>query len=94
MNQVHILTIAREFEDSCPETQITVYGDMECALNAYSLSVDEARVEAEDYEFAHEDSEICTDSYRYFRIEDLHSCDRITIEVETKEVIESVSDDI
>ena len=94
MNEVYILTILKEVTDMRPEVQTAVYRDMSSALMGYNVSVDEARAEAEDYEFPHEESEICTDSYRYFRIEDLHSNDAITIEVQTKEVIGEEPDDL
>lgn len=93
MNEVYILTIIKELSEEHPEWQVSVFHNMESALKAYEIAVDVARTEAEDYEFAHEDSEIATDTYRYFRIVDLHSVEAITIEVQTKEIIGEVSDD-
>lgn len=87
MNEVYILMITKETTDQHPEAQAFAYGDMDSALNAYSVAVDEARTESEDYEFAHEDSEIVTDTYRYFRIEDLNSNDAITIVLQAQELI-------
>ena len=94
MNEVYILIITKEMTDIRAEVQVSVYQDMECASKAYSVAVDEARAEAEEYSFPHEDSELYTDSYRYFRIEDLHGCDSITIEVHEKEIIGDDSEDI
>jgi hypothetical protein len=87
MNEVYILTIIKELPEEHPEWQVSVFCNMESALRAYSISVDQARTEAEDYEFAHEDSELATDTYRYFRIYDLHGVETITIEVTSKEII-------
>lgn len=94
MNEVYILTIVKEIEDAHPEVRVEAYGNMETALNAYSVAVDYAREEAFDYEFPHEDSEIATETYRFFRIKDLHSIDAITITVESKEIIGEEPDDI
>ena len=94
MNEVYILIITKEIQDSRPEVQVSAYRNMESALTAYGVSVDEARAEAEEYEMPHEDSEIATDTYRYFRIEDLYSNDAIAIEIQTKEIIGEEPDDI
>lgn len=94
MNEVYILSIIKEASEAHPEVQISVYRNIESALKGYSVAVDDARAEAEDYEFPHEDSELATDTYRYFRIEDLHSVDAITIEVQTKDIIGEEPDDI
>lgn len=94
MNEVYILIITKEITDMRPEVRVAVYRNMESALNAYSVSVDEARAEAEDYELPHEDSEIATDTYRYFRIEDLYSNDAITIEIQARDIIGEEPDDI
>lgn len=94
MNEVYILFRTQEIPDERPEVHISVYGNMQSALNAYSVAVDEAREDAEDYEFPHEDTEIATDTYRYFRIEDLYSKDAITIGVEVREIIGEEPDDI
>lgn len=94
MNEVYILIITKEIQDMRPEVQVAAYGDIESALSAYSVAVDEAREEAENYELPHEDSEIATDTYRYFRIEDLYSNDAVTVEVYTREIIGGETDDI
>lgn len=94
MNNAYILIITKEITDMRPEVQVSVYRNMESALSAYGVAVDEARAEAEErFEFPHEDSEISTDSYRYFRIEDLNDNEAITIEVQTKEIIGEEPDD-
>ena len=94
MNEVCILIIMKEAEYKRPEVSVSAYRSMDDALRAYNVAVDEARAEAEDYEFAHEDIEISTDTYRYFRIEDLHRNDVITIEIETMDIIGEEPDDI
>lgn len=95
MNEVYILTIVKEIEHDHPEIQTSVHSNMESALRAYDIAVDEARGESlEHYGMPHEDNEIATDSYRYFRIEDMLGVEVITIEVQTKEIIGGDSDDI
>lgn len=97
MNEVHILIITntKETTEDRPEVTVSVYRDMERAITAYNFAVEEARSEAEErYEWAHEDSEICTDSYRYFRIEEMYNYESITIEIQTKEIIGDDSDDL
>lgn len=96
MNEVYILIITKEITDIRPEVQIAAYRNIESVLSAYSVAVDEARAEIDEsagYGLSHEDSEIATDTYRYFRIEDLYSNDAITIEVQTKEIIGEEPDD-
>lgn len=94
MNEVYILTIITEEDEQHPEVRISAYQTMERALQAYGYEVDKAREEAENYAFSHEDSEIATDTYRFYRVEDLHSCNCITIELEPKEIIGDDTEDI
>jgi hypothetical protein len=56
---------------------------------AYEKAMDEAQTEAENYESANEDDEIATYTpYRWWSIYDEDgSYDRITIELDAKEVI-------
>lgn len=94
MNEVYILIIVNEVPEDNPEVLVSAYQDMERALKAYSVSVDEARAEAEEYGCSNECKEICTESYRWYRIEDMLGSNAITIILEAKEIIESESDDI
>ncbi len=94
MNEVYTLTVTKEVTEEHPEVQVLVYQNMEGALKAYSVAVDQAREEAENYASAREEHEIVTDSYRWFQIVDTDGCESITIEVETKEIIGDDSDDI
>lgn len=94
MNEVYILTITTEMSYEHPVVQVFVYRDMESALRAYSVEVDKAREEAEDYESPHEEKEIATESFRCFRILDCDCNDAITVEVQAKEIIGDDSEDI
>lgn len=94
MNEVYILIITKEIQDARPEVRVAAYRNMDNALSAYGIAVDEARAESEDYEFPHEDSEIATETYRYFRIEDLYSNDAITVEVYARDIIGEEPEDI
>lgn len=94
MNEVYILSIIKTLTDSRPEIQVSAYRDMFSAGMAYRVAVDEAREEAENYDFAHEDSEIVTETYKCFHIEDLYSNDSITIEIQQREIIGEDPDDI
>lgn len=94
MSEVYILIITKEIPERFPEIRATAYGNWDTALRAYHVAVDEARTDAEDYEFPHEDSEIATASYRCYRIEERYGLDTITVTLETSEVIGEESDDI
>ena len=94
MNEVYIVTVIKEMQDEYPEAQHSAYLHIDDALRAYSALVDEARAESEDYELVNELDEICTETYRYYRIEDLYRADAITITVEAVEVIGDASEDI
>lgn len=94
MNEVYILIISKEKEHEHPEIEVSAYRNMDSALKAYSVSVDEARIESEEFGLCYEDKEIATESYRYFRIASCLGAESITIEVQTKEIIGEDSDDI
>lgn len=96
MKEVYILTVINESESegTICSPEISVFGNLDAALKAFDVAVNEARAEAEDFEFPHEDSEVSTFAYRYFRIEDLQGENCITIEVQARELIESTSDDL
>ena len=90
MDEVYIITIVKETPEDYAEVRSAVYRDFDCAVKAYNFWVDEARNEADEkYCNISEDKEIATDSYRYYRIEDIVNYESITITVETKEIIET-----
>ena len=87
--KVYVLTIIKENYDEPVKLTTTLYADPERAVEAYGEAFDNARAEAARYEESFEEHEIATDTpYRWWAICDLAgSNDRITIELDTKEVI-------
>ena len=87
--KIYTLTILKESQDFYAEATTTLYAKPEDAIEAYNKAFDEARVKAESYENAYEDDEVATDTpYRWFSIcDEKGSYDRITIELEAKEVM-------
>lgn len=87
--KIYTLTIIKETQELNAEVQTTLYANPEDAIEAYGKAFDEAQAEAENYEEMYEDDEIATDTpYRWFSIYDEEgSYDRITIELDTKEVM-------
>jgi hypothetical protein len=86
--KIYTLTIIKETYDEAAKITTTLYASPEKAIEAYGEAFDEARAEAAWYEEVWEDDEIATDTpYRWWAICDLAgSSDRITIELDTKEV--------
>lgn len=93
MNEVCILNIIKERTDVYAEVESSVYQNMDSALRAYNVAVDDARTEAKDWYSPYED-EFATDSYRQFRILESNGGNALTIEVQTKEIIGEEPDDI
>ncbi len=87
--KIYTLTIIKETQELNAEVITTLYAKPEDAIEAYNKAFDEAQTEATNYEAAEEDDEIATDTpYRWFSIYDEEgSYDRITIELEAKEVM-------
>jgi hypothetical protein len=87
--EIYILTIIKETQELNAEVITTLYAKPEDAIEAYNKAFDEAQTEAKNYETGCEDHEIVTDTpYRWWSIYDEDgSYDRITIELDTKEVI-------
>ena len=86
---IYTLTVIKETYDECAEVTTTLYGKPEDAIEAYNKACDEAKIEAKSYSTTSEESEIATDTpYRWWGIYDEdNGYDRITIELDTKEVI-------
>ena len=86
--KIYVLTIIKETKLNA-EVTTTLYAKPEDAIMAYEKAMDEAQAEAEGYEDVCTDDEIATDTpYRWFSIYDEGgSYDRITIELDTKEVM-------
>ena len=81
--KIYTLTIIKETQELNAEVNTTLYANAEDAIEAYNKAFDEAKAKFENYE---EDDEIATDTpYRWWSIYD--PFDRITIELDTKEVI-------
>ncbi len=87
--KIHVLTIIKETQELNAEVITTLYAKSEDAIEAYNKAFDEAQAEAEGYEDVCTDDEIVTDTpYRWFSIYDKEgSYDRITIELDIKEVM-------
>ena len=87
--KIYTLTIIKETQELNAEVKTTLYANSEDAIEAYNKAFDEAQAEAENYEDVNTDDEIATDTpYRWFSIYDeAGSYDRITIELEAKEVM-------
>lgn len=87
--KIYTLTIIKETQELNAEVTTTLYVNPEDALQAYSDAFENARAEAMNYETVEEDDEIATDTpYRWWSIYDEEgSYDRITIELDTKEVM-------
>ena len=87
--KVYTLTIIKETQELNAEVKTTLYAKPEDAVMAYEKAIDEAQTEAENYENVCEDDEIATYTpYRWWSIYDEEgSYDRITIELDTKEVM-------
>ena len=87
--RIHTLTIIKETHDECAYVVTRLYEKPEDAIEAYNKAFDEAKIEAESYSEAREDDEVATDTpYRWWSIYDEDDCyDRITIELDTKEVL-------
>ena len=87
--KIHVLTIMKETYDEPVKLTTTLYADPEKAVEAYGEAFNDARAEAAWYEESFEEHEIATDTpYRWWAICDLAgSNDRITIELDAKEVI-------
>lgn len=87
--KIYTLTIIKETQELNAEVTTTLYANPEDALQAYSDAFGDARAEAMNYEAVEEDDEIATDTpYRWWSIYDEEgSYDRITIELDAKEVM-------
>ncbi len=87
--KIHTLTITKETQELNAEVTTTLYAKPEDAIMAYEKAMDEAQTEAENYEIVCEDDEIATyKPYRWWSIYDEEgSYDRITIELDVKEVM-------
>lgn len=87
--KIYTLTIIKETQELNAEVNTTLYAKPEDAIEAYNKAFDEAQAEAKNYEAVCEDHEIVTDTpYRWWSIYDIEgSYDRITIELDTKEVM-------
>lgn len=87
--EIYILTIIKETQELNAEVTTTLYAKPEDAIEAYNKAFDEAQAEAKNYETVCEDNEIVTNTpYRWWSIYDEDgSYDRITIELDTKEVM-------
>lgn len=87
--KIYTLTILKESQEFYAEVTTTLYAKPEDAIEAYNKAFDEAREKAESYEDVCTDDEIATDTpYRWFSIYDeAGSYDRITIELDAKEVM-------
>lgn len=87
--KIYTLTIIKETQELNAEVQTTLYANPEDAIEAYNKAFDEAQAEAEGYEDVCTDDEVATNTpYRWFSIYDEEgSYDRITIELDTKEVM-------
>lgn len=87
--KIHVLTIMKETYDEPVKLTTTLYADPNKAVEAYGKAFDDARAEAARYEELFEEHEIATDTpYRWWAICDLEgSSDRITIELDIKEVM-------
>lgn len=94
MNEVYILTIVKETADAHPEVEVSAYRSMDSAIRGFDAAVEGARCEVELYGSGREDIGICTDTYRSYRIKDIHNDETITIELQTREFIEDEPDDI
>ena len=86
--KIYALTIIKETQELNAEVTTTLYAKPKDAIEAYNKAFDEAQAEAESYEDVYADDEIVTDTpYRWFGIYDEEgSYDRITIELDAKEV--------
>lgn len=87
--KIYTLTIIKETYDEPALVLTTLYGKSEDAIKAYNKAFDEAKAEAESYSAVREDDEIATNTpYRWWSIYDMDDgYDRITIELDTKEVM-------
>lgn len=87
--KIYALTVMKETYDEPVKLTTTLYADPNKAVEAYGKAFDDARAEAAWYEELFEEHEIATDTpYRWWAICDLAgSSDRITIELDTKEVM-------
>ena len=89
MMNIYTLTIIKETQELNAEVQTTLYANPKDAIEAYNNAFDEAQAEVKNYKDVCTDDEITTDTpYRWFSIYDKEgSYDRITIELDMKEVI-------
>lgn len=87
--KIYTLTVIKEAMDEFATVKVNLYANPEAAVEAYNKAFDEAQAEAEDYKDVNTDDEVVTDTpYRWFAIyDDGGSYNRITIELDAKEVI-------
>ena len=87
--KIYTLTIIKENHNESTLVLTTLYSKSEDAIKAYNKAFDEAKTEAENYVEIREYNEIATNTpYRWWSIYDVYdSYNRITIELEAKEVI-------